>query len=128
MTDSRAALKSLRPQLSIATAEDAPPLLHFQNNTLRPLLKMQHELLVRMVQSTQGFDQLLHHTTTKEEYTNVVIHFISRQAALRHQLIGLIIGHFTHTEWLFYEAHNEEIKKRIVHMAGQRVASLVEFS
>jgi hypothetical protein len=128
MTDSRDVLKSIRPELSLETAENAPALLHFQNNTLRPVLKLQHDFLVRLVEATQGFDQLLHHSTTREEYTNVVVHFISRQAALRHQLIGLVIGQFTHTEWMFYEDHREEVKKRIVHMAGQRVASLIEFS
>ena len=123
MTDHRSFLKAIRPTLDLAPVEESQALLAFQNETLRPILKLQHELVISLAQGTTGFDQLQHHFKTEEEYINLISHFISRQAELRHQLIGMIIGHFTLAEWSFYSTHKAEIKKRIVHMAAQRIAS-----
>jgi len=124
MSDPRLFIRNIRPQLDLAPVGEDQHLLAFQNDTLRPILKMQHHLILALAQGTKGFDQLQHHYKTEEEYINLIIHFISRQAELRHQLIGIIIGQFTMTEWEYYSVHKAEIKKRIVHMAAQRIASV----
>lgn len=123
-SDSRVHLKTIRPLISIEPVPEEQAHLRFQNETLRPILKLQHELIVALATGTLGFDQLQHHSKSKEEFINLIVHFIGRQAELRHQLIGMVIGQFTIEEWQHYSLHTAEYKKRIIHLSATRIASI----
>lgn len=123
-SDTRNHLKTIRPVISTEPVSEEQVYLRFQNESLRPILKLQHELIVALATGTRGFDQLQHHAKSKEEFINLIVHFIGRQAELRHQLIGMVIGHFTTDEWQHYTMHVAEYKKRIIHLSATRIASI----
>jgi len=116
------ALLSLRPDLSHLLTETSSEAELFQNRTLRPILKMQHDVLLKLTQHFPHFNSLLHHEKTKEDYKAAVIEFLKNQMALKNQIIGLIIGHFTSDEWSAYSLDKNEFNKRMINMAGERVA------
>lgn len=117
-------LLQIRPTLALAqtsTAQEA-----FQNNVLRPILKLQNELLLAVIkthvrQSNKGFNNL-----KKAEQEDFVKSLITKQAELRSAVIHLVVGMFTIEEYDTYSIEKSENNKRIVQMAIQRVYSQIE--
>jgi hypothetical protein len=113
---------SIRPDLSHLEISLSSPAEQFQNKTLRPILKLQHDILLWLVADYAHFDTLKHQAKTEEIYKAGVIHFIKDQIALKNQIIGMIAGHFTKDEWEIYSIDKNEYNKRILQMAGERIA------
>ncbi len=118
------ALLALRPDLSHLMTAHASDAERFQNLTLRPILKMQHDLLLNVTRNFPHFDAIIHQEKTMEDYKAAVIEFFKNQLALKNQIIGLVIGHFTSDEWTAYAVDKSECNKRITNMAGERVADV----
>ena len=116
------ALIAIRPDLSHLDVSEASDAEVFQNVTLRPLLKMQHDLLVVWIKQFVHFDQLSHHAKDELDYNKLVKHFIQQTPAAKFQLIGLVVGHFTMEEWLAYSEQSAELNRRIITMAAERIA------
>lgn len=115
-------LVSLRPELALPNQADMSDLEKFQNDTLRPVLKLQHELLIAHVNTNPHFKKIKPLASSPDDYKARVIAFMKQQASLKNQIIGLIVGHFTLKEFGFYSNHCGEVNKRILQMAGERVA------
>lgn len=115
------ALLALRPDLSHLSTENASDAEKFQNVTLRPIIKMQHEILMSLVDGTPHFLSIASRSKTVEDYKGKVIDFINQQTALKNQIIGMIIGHFTNDEWTGYALNKSEFNKRIINMCGERM-------
>lgn len=115
-------LLAMRPKLTIDENQDTSEIEKFQNNTLRPILKFQNDLLVALVNDAPHFARIQNRVSSADEYKSEVISFIKQQSALKNQIIGLIVGHFTLNEFSDYVINRNELNKRIVQMAGERVA------
>ncbi len=113
---------SIRPDLSHLETAFSSPMEEFQNKTLRPILKLQHEILLWLVADYPHFDTIKHQAKTEDIYKSGVIQFIKDQISLKNQIIGIIVGHFTKDEWAVYALDKNEYNKRIVQMAGERIA------
>lgn len=95
----------------------------FQNNTLRPVLKFQNQLILMTFKNaisrrinhfkTLPHDQLL--ITIKNELAN--------NQQLRNMLIGMVIGLFSASELTFYLNNEREAKKRIIALLIERIFS-----
>lgn len=114
-------LLALRPD--IPTLEALSTDESFQNQTLRPILKFQHERII------QVFDQ---HLTRKKvniqkmepnDRLNYVEKAFQKDIALRNQLQGVIIGLFTNDEYNLYVASEKELSKRLLNLLTQRIQS-----
>jgi len=117
------ALQSLRPELSHLEGQYFSDVEAFQNRTLRPIIKMQHDSLLMLAASNSLFVALRGKAKTEEAYKTDVIKFFKLQSALKNQLTGMIIGHFTMEEWKSYTENSTEINKRIIQMIGERVSA-----
>lgn len=115
-------LRSIRPKLELPVNDQMTDIEKFQNETLRPVLKFQNDLLVALVNDAPHFNQIKHHVSTMEEYKSEVISFLKQQSALKNQIIGLVVGYFSLSEYAFYSTQKNELNRRIVQMAGERVA------
>lgn len=113
---------SIRPDLSHLDVSAASPIEKFQNQTLRPIIKLQHEILVALVTAIPHFSTLLHNAKTEEDYKGKVIAFLKLQSPAKNQIIGMVAGLFTTDEWMNYAEHKSEYNKRIIHMTGERVS------
>lgn len=114
----RTILQSIRPQ--IETAPAASKVEVFQNETLRPILKLQHELLIAIFQHYIEQRKGTFHKLVPKEQRNYIQHSIQKDSKLRELLLGTIIGHFTTAEWRTYLSEEKPIRKRIIDLLVQR--------
>ena len=118
----REELVALRPIIYTVRHSDVSALEQFQNESLRPIIKMQHDVLVGLVKSQANFDELLQRKGSAHQFHDRVRTFIVKQPGLKHQLIGMIVGMFTLEELAIYAKHATDFNKRISGMICQRIA------
>ncbi|WP_233883395.1 glyoxalase [Tenacibaculum piscium] len=109
---------SIRPVLNLSSEI---PVEDFQNKTVRPILKLQHELIIQFFIffcKNQKVD-IVH--IEKEKFNKAVNTITKKNINLKNQFLGLIIGHFTVAEFEFYKNNTADINKRILMMIGQRI-------
>jgi len=110
---------SIRPELKLSSNiadED------FQNKTLRPILKLQHDIILLLFTSFCKKQKIKIIEIKKEEFLRSVQTIIKKNTVLRNQSIGLVLGQFTTDEFNIYIKKNSEFNKRILNMIGQRIA------
>lgn len=119
-----AALLALRPHV-----EGQPPAIptpatvaDFQHQVLRPLLKLQHAVLLATV-ADFALDYRLPLGSPEATLRPALTELLARNARLRATLIGLITGLFTQEELAFYRPHRSELNRRLLDLAEQRVLS-----
>jgi hypothetical protein len=118
-----AALLALRPAVAIQLFDESGATGDFMHRTLRPVLKLQNELLLTLVA-----DFLLEHhvaflSRAPAEQQRTVAELLARNVKLRYTVIGCIIGLFTGSERAFYQQHRSEVNRRVLELAIQRVQS-----
>jgi len=121
------AIKKLRPPIPTIIDENAVSSAElFQNRTLRPILKLQNELLVSIfrqyiVKRKGTFHQL--NITKKREY---IEHSIRKDLRFKNLLVGTIMGHFALAEYEHFIANEGELTRRMTDLLVQRLTSQVE--
>lgn len=114
--------KEIRPFISSAkVTEDMSVVEQFQNGVLRPVIKMQHNIIIALFQSYlkhSSFDINTLEAAQKKEFLKNVI---SRNQHMRNQYVGLISGLFTDEEFEHYLSNPSEYGRRIIQMIAQRL-------
>lgn len=111
---------AIRPQVPTAHVNENMSLEEkFQNTTLRPVIKMQHDLLFLRLESelSQAAFQNLTRAAKKQFLQNILF----KGNALRSEVIGMIAGCFTLEEYTFYRENTKTINKRIIQIIIERV-------
>lgn len=122
MKDSRAAIKSIRPDIpSITEQHSASTVEQFQNETLRPILKLQNDLLVALFQDYITLRKGKFHKLSHQGKAQFLTDSLKKDQKFRHLLLGSILGHFTQSEYAVYQAHKAEISRRITTLLIQRL-------
>ena len=119
-------ITSMRPSIEVnieENLENTPG--HFQNATLRPILKLQNELLLQMfkhyLEKLKGsFFQL-----SPDKQLDFISNSIRSDLRFRNMLTGVIIGHFTKNEWDVFAKQEQEITRRIADLLIQRLKDQV---
>lgn len=119
MTDKTA----IRPILSIPSSGSDTAVERFQNQSLRPILKLQHAIYLNWFydyarRRNPGFDAL-----SSEKKHLFIDRSIQNDHALKNILIGMTIGMLTSEELDFYLSESKACNKRIVAMVAERVKS-----
>ena len=120
MTDRDRALLALRPAIDAET-EGVGAMEAFQNQTLRPILKLQNELLLALVASYLHkyhgpFGRLPH-----PQLGALVTDLLKKNERLKRTLTGLVAGLFTEPEFRFFLDHEAEATRRLTSLLLQRV-------
>jgi hypothetical protein len=118
--DIRPAIKGINTVLNKSLEED------FQNKTLRPIIKMQHDLLVAyfkeyLIAKKCKFEALSN--LKQQDYISTIF---KKDSAFKLELKGLIIGHFTTDEFAIYSKSKSDFNKRILAMIQQRIISVID--
>jgi len=121
MSDKTSRLLSLRPV--IETEPASKPVEEFQNLTLRPILKLQNDLLVRAFQLHIVKTKNVFYKLSEAEKKENILLVLRQDVKFSTLLKGIVLGHFTESEWTFYIANEQEINRRISNLAGQRLIS-----
>ncbi|OGX87493.1 hypothetical protein BEN47_10665 [Hymenobacter lapidarius] len=113
-----AALLALRPLINVEATDAAGTVAHFLHTTLRPVLKLQNDLLLAVVADFV----LDHHITLRPtDQHHQLTELLGRNTKLRYTVVGLITGAFTTAEYAFYRLHRPEVNRRLLEMALRRM-------
>jgi len=123
-------LLKIRPEIPRATTNDSISVEErFQNLTLRPIIKFQHNLLVEI------FKQYIARTKTKfselSDHQRVIFieQTFNKDTKFKNELKGVILGQMTIEEYLVYAQNTNAFNKRITNMLAQRIKnSIVELT
>jgi len=113
---------SLRPRLSLAPA--TAPDERFQNDTLRPVLKLQHDLLLAVFRLYLAKRKVkLDQIPAKERFARIK-ELLTRDNRLRGLLFGIAVGQFTASEMNYYLVSEGNVNRRITNLLVERMTSV----
>lgn len=114
--------KQLRPEiLSIIKTENFSPLEKFQNETLRPIIKLQHELILTCFEHYLKQNKIKIIELNKTQKTDLMNKLFKSDTRLKNDFRGLIIGLFTLEEYKEYLTISSQLNKRINNMIRQKI-------
>lgn len=99
----------------------------FQNSTLRPILKLQNELILQifnnyLIQKKIGFKNM-----SIEKKMTLIDHALAKDNYLQNTYKGIVIALFTLEEYQLYTTDLSGINKRIRKMITERIQSQLLF-
>lgn len=115
----RPKIKGLKIKISSVEEE-------FQNKTLRPIIKLQHDLLVTYFRTYLLSKKCKFNELSKLKRLAFIESAFQKDNAFRAELKGVIIGHFTVSEFEIYCSNKNDFNKRILKMVEQRIISVIE--
>jgi hypothetical protein len=118
---------TLRPLIPHIIEEKATSIAEqFQNNSLRPILKLQNQLLLRIFEQYIKKRKGVFYQLAYEKQAAYIQQSIQKDAPLRNFLIGSICGLFTIEEWQIYQQHEGELRKRLLQLLIVRLQSQID--
>lgn len=98
----------------------------FQNQTLRPILKLQNDLLIEVLRNyiSKSKTDFLHFSVEKK--LQFIENSIQRDIKFRNSLKGIIIGLFTVSEYAEYIQNSSSLNKRMMSMLIERFKNQVQ--
>lgn len=115
-----------RPNLKNLVLENTSEIEKFQNQTLCPIIKMQHELIIIFFKNCLLNRKIQTKELQEKELLKIIAVFFSKDNKFRNQLLGIIIGHFSLEEFQFYLGYTSEINRRIVQITTQRLRNSIQ--
>ncbi|MFN3640237.1 MAG: glyoxalase [Flavobacterium sp.] len=98
----------------------------FQNMTLRPVLKMQNDLLIEVYKNYINKHKNEFYTYTVEKKLMFIENSIQRDIKFRNSLKGIVIGLFTIEEYSIYIQNSSNLNKRMMNMVIERLKSQIQ--
>jgi hypothetical protein len=117
-------LIALRPILPIETAE-SNDIEQFQNVTLRPILKFQHDLFVALFRNYIEKRKNTFIELSKGQRLAYISASIKDDLKFKNRLLGVAIGHFTLSEFTIFSENEAELTRRFAALLIQRLQSAV---
>jgi hypothetical protein len=103
--------------------EAATDMEKFQNQTLRPILKLQNELLISFFQNQALEKKINLEKLESDKLKNIVRNTLQKDINFRTLMIGIVCGHFSELETEIYFQYKAEANRRIVTMIIERLCS-----
>jgi hypothetical protein len=117
--------KSIRPIIpNIDSIADKKEVEKFQNVTLRPIIKLQHELLVAFYENYMLRKRIKYAELSPTKKKELIFNTFKNDTSFKTELRGLIIGHFTPDEYASYLTFSNDANKRIITMIRERLLSV----
>ena len=98
----------------------------FQNKTLRPILKMQNDLLIQVFINYAVKQKNVFFSLTPEKKMKYIENVIQRDIKFRNSLKGIIIALFTLEEYAEYIRISSSLNKRMMNMLVERLKSQLQ--
>lgn len=113
----------LRESLNPPNSETTTPAEIFQNQTLRPVLKLQNDLYLSLF-TNYALRQKADFSTLSAFKKQIFIEqSLQKDAVLKNTFIGMTIGMFTLEELEVYQSDSKVFNKRIITMLIERLKS-----
>lgn len=112
--------KKERPILKNLIKEGTSELEYFQNVTIRPIIKMQHDLLILSLSNYLKKRKIIIEGLSENQIKDKINAIINKDISYRNICLGFIIGHFSSKEYIYYLSSSSEIHKRIIKIIQKR--------
>lgn len=99
---------------------------HFQNNTLRPILKLQNDLFITVFINYASKQKNTFFELSAEKKEKYIENAIQKDSKFRNVLKGIVIGLFSLEEYQEYIKNTSNFNKRIMTMLMERLKSQVQ--
>ena len=110
-----------RPVLEDLIKDNMSALELFQNQTLRPVIKMQHDLLIASFNTYKAKRKIDFSSLTDQKKRSKTKAVFVKDINYKNLTLGFIIGAFSLEEFSYYSLNASELNKRIIQIVIQRV-------
>lgn len=115
-------LLDIRPEIPSISLGHSGVVESFQNTTLRPIIKLQHDILMSVTQKENTFQLAVVNASDRDHYRNLVGIWMQKRSKVKNQLIGIVLGMMTIEEHEEYLIHHQEYNRRIIQILVNRIA------
>ena len=120
-------LKSIRPEISHAIINDRMSAdERFQNLVLRPVMKLQGDLIVEVFRNYLTKHKNTFYSLTLEKRSSYINNAITKDIKFRNSLKGMIIGLFTIEEYMLYIENSSALNKRMMHIVKEHLHNNIQ--
>lgn len=99
----------------------------FQNETLRPIIKLQNNLLLATFQNYIVKAKNSFYDLSLEKRLDYIANAIQKDVKFRNSLKGMIIGQYTIEEYDLYIQNSSALNKRMMNMVITRLQDQIQF-
>ncbi len=120
-------IEKLRPQ--ILSAKILPNMSseeYFQNKVLRPIIKLQNELLLEVYKNYIRKNKNVFFKINLEKRLNYIENSLHKDIKFRNSIKGIIVGQFTVEEYLKYIKNSSPLNKRMINLVIQRLQDQIQ--
>ena len=118
---------SIRPVIASAKIYDAMSSEElFQNKTLRPIIKMQHDLFIAVFKNYIAKRKNVFYDLSLEKQLAYIDNSINKDMKFRNSVKGMIIGQFTVEEYELYIKNSSALNKRMMTIVKERFISSIQ--
>jgi len=127
MTTRSQQIKSVRPSIPNAKIfEGMSSEERFQNSTLRPILKLQHDLFIVVFRNYIAKRKNVFYELSLAKQIDYIENAIHKDMKFRNSLKGVIIGQFTIEEYQQYSKNSSALNKRMMNLVKERLISSIQ--
>lgn len=120
-------LLGMRPEiLSVKITPNMCADERFQNQTLRPVAKLQNDLLLAVFRNYVVKHKNVFYDLTIEKRLDYIENAIHKDMKFRNSLKGIIIGQFTLEEFESYAENSSALNKRMMNIVKERLKSNIQ--
>ncbi len=127
MTTRSKDLQAIRPVIASAKVYDSMSSEElFQNKTLRPIIKMQHDLFIAVFKNYIKKRKSVFYDLTLAKQLSYVENAIHKDMKFRNSIKGMIIGQFTIEEYELYIQNSSALNKRMMNIVKERLLDSIQ--
>ena len=111
----------IRPVLKNLINSNTSNIERFQNQVIRPIIKMQNNFLVMFFEDYLKNRKIEFYILKYEDQENKINTILTKDINFKNILLGSIVGHFDDNEIKVYLKSTSELNKRIIQIIKQRL-------
>jgi len=120
-------LLALRPIIPSAIVNETMSFdEQFQNGTLRPVIKMQHDLLLAVFKNYIAKRKNVFYELSLQRQLDYIENAIHKDMKFRNSVKGMVIGQFTIEEYTIYIQNSSALNKRMMNIVKERLIDSVQ--
>ena len=121
MNDRPNDLIKIRPVLNLKKSSQITDEESFQNDTLRPIIKLQSPVLIETYRNYIIKYKNVFYELSNEKKLDYIENSINKNQKFRNLLKGMIIGLFTIEEYHIYKKNSSSLNKRMMNIILKRL-------
>ncbi|MFH6991358.1 glyoxalase [Flavobacterium sp. FlaQc-48] len=126
MEDRDAFLREFRGETLGTVSDQSSPDELFQNQTIRPILKLQNDLFIAVFTNYVNKNKADFYSYTVEKKLQTIENSIQKDIKFRNSLKGIVMALFTIEEYDAYIQNSSSLNKRMMNLLIDRLKSQVQ--